>query len=114
MQERFVIRLPDGMRDRIADAAKANNRSMNAEIVSRLERSFEGAQLGFSADLLDVLGLQATLTLTLAATIDRSKLTEGDLMILDSLTKVSKRVTDRLHVQDGFPQFTTKGEQSEN
>lgn len=35
-----MLRLPDGMRDRIADAAKANNRSMNAEIVSRLEETF--------------------------------------------------------------------------
>lgn len=32
--------MPDGLRDRIADAAKANNRSMNAEIVARLEQSF--------------------------------------------------------------------------
>ncbi len=39
-QERFIVRLPDGMRDRIAEAAKANNRSMNAEIVSRLADSF--------------------------------------------------------------------------
>ena len=28
------------MRDEIAKAAKANNRSMNAEIISRLEESF--------------------------------------------------------------------------
>lgn len=41
-QERFIVRFPDGMRDRIADAAKANNRSMNAEIVARLEQSFQG------------------------------------------------------------------------
>lgn len=40
-QERFLVRLPQGMRDRIAEVAKANNRSMNAEIVARLERSFE-------------------------------------------------------------------------
>ncbi|WP_257835238.1 Arc family DNA-binding protein [Burkholderia glumae] len=39
-QERFIVRFPDGMRDRIAEAAKANNRSMNAEIVARLEQSF--------------------------------------------------------------------------
>lgn len=35
-----MLRLPDGMRDRIAEAAKANGRSMNAEIISRLETSF--------------------------------------------------------------------------
>lgn len=39
-QDRFIVRLPDGMRDRIAEEAKANNRSMNAEIVGRLEASF--------------------------------------------------------------------------
>lgn len=40
-QERFIIRFPDGMRDRIKEAAEANNRSMNAEIVARLEGSFD-------------------------------------------------------------------------
>nr|WP_186211641.1 Arc family DNA-binding protein [Burkholderia gladioli] len=38
--DQFVVRLPDGMRDQIAEAAKTNNRSMNAEIVSRLADSF--------------------------------------------------------------------------
>lgn len=38
--DQFVVRFPDGMRDRIAEAAKAAGRSMNAEIVARLEASF--------------------------------------------------------------------------
>lgn len=38
-QDQFVLRLPDGMRDRIAREAKSNNRSMNAEIVARLDES---------------------------------------------------------------------------
>lgn len=37
--DKFMLRLPDGMRDRIRDAAEANSRSMNAEIVARLEAS---------------------------------------------------------------------------
>lgn len=40
LAERFQIRLPDGMRDRIRQAAEENGRSMNAEIVHRLEASF--------------------------------------------------------------------------
>lgn len=40
-QERFIVRLPDGMRDRIAEAAKASDRSMNAEIVARMRQSFD-------------------------------------------------------------------------
>lgn len=39
--EQFVVRFPDGMRDRIAEAARADGRSMNAEIVARLAQSFE-------------------------------------------------------------------------
>jgi len=32
------VRLPDGMRDKITKLAKANNRSMNAEIVLMLQQ----------------------------------------------------------------------------
>lgn len=37
--DQFPLRLPDGMRDRIKQRAAANNRSMNAEIVSLLEEA---------------------------------------------------------------------------
>lgn len=38
--EQYTVRMPDGLRDRIKAAADTNNRSMNAEIVSALERAF--------------------------------------------------------------------------
>ncbi|MEM0978426.1 MAG: Arc family DNA-binding protein [Pseudomonadota bacterium] len=38
--EKFIIRMPRGMRQRIKAAAVSNNRSMNAEIVSALEDQF--------------------------------------------------------------------------
>lgn len=38
--DKVLVRMPDGMRDRIKDAAKHNNRTMNAEIVARLQASF--------------------------------------------------------------------------
>lgn len=37
--DKFMLRFPDGMRDRLKEAAKANNRTMNAEIVARLQDS---------------------------------------------------------------------------
>lgn len=37
LQDKFMLRLPEGMRDRIKAAADRNNRSMNAEIVLALE-----------------------------------------------------------------------------
>lgn len=37
LQDKFNLRFPDGMRDDIAERAKANGRSMNSEIISILE-----------------------------------------------------------------------------
>lgn len=39
-KDRFMVRLPDGMRNRIAKASEEAGRTMNAEIVARLEASF--------------------------------------------------------------------------
>jgi hypothetical protein len=36
-QDQFVLRFPDGLRDRVKAEADGNNRSMNAEIVARIE-----------------------------------------------------------------------------
>lgn len=41
LEEKFVVRLPDGMRERIALRARENTRSMNSEIVHRLEATVE-------------------------------------------------------------------------
>jgi predicted DNA-binding protein len=40
-EDQFVVRLPAGMRDRIAAVAANNGRSMNAEIVKALEKHLE-------------------------------------------------------------------------
>lgn len=37
--DKFVVRLPDGMRERISDVARNHHRSMNSEIIARLEQS---------------------------------------------------------------------------
>ncbi|MFC6790568.1 Arc family DNA-binding protein [Methylobacterium komagatae] len=37
--DKFLLRFPDGMRDRLKALAEQNKRSMNAEIVARLEAS---------------------------------------------------------------------------
>ncbi|MNQ43927.1 Arc-like DNA binding domain protein [compost metagenome] len=43
--DKFVVRLPDGMRETIAQVAREHHRSMNSEIIVRLEASLiaEGA-----------------------------------------------------------------------
>jgi hypothetical protein len=39
--DKLLVRLPEGMRDRLADAASENRRSITAEIALRLQASFE-------------------------------------------------------------------------
>lgn len=43
LKDRFILRLPEGMRERVADEAKSHGRSMNAEFVARLQASFDPA-----------------------------------------------------------------------
>jgi hypothetical protein len=39
-QDKYVIRMPEGLRERVAKAAKSNNRSMNSEIIDVLEEYY--------------------------------------------------------------------------
>jgi polyhydroxyalkanoate synthesis regulator phasin len=39
--DQFILRFPEGMRQRISKLAEASGRSMNAEIIARLKASFE-------------------------------------------------------------------------
>ena len=52
--EKYVLRLPAGMRERIKAAATRNNRTMNAEIVAVLEEKFPVPTISqYLADKLD-------------------------------------------------------------
>lgn len=48
--DKYIVRFPEGMRARIAELAKTNNRSMNAEIVARLQQSLEQEHRPQTAD----------------------------------------------------------------
>lgn len=94
--EQFVVRFPDGMRDRIADAAKVAGRSMNAEIVARLQSTFKPEQMAL--DLGEMLqGIQDKL-LTQTEMIEQlvaggSKVTvdeNGDLLSASRAPKTIK------------------------
>ena len=58
--DKFMLRLPDGMRERIKAAAEQNGRSMNAEIVQALDEvipvlvEWEDTGLIRLMDLLDI------------------------------------------------------------
>lgn len=40
--DKFVVRLPDGMRDQVAAAANADDRSMNSLIVTAIRNELDG------------------------------------------------------------------------
>ena len=56
--DKFMLRLPDGMRDELKALAEANKRSMNAEIVARLEASMKAHELDIlePQTMLEILG----------------------------------------------------------
>jgi len=56
--EQAMIRLPEGMRDKLKAAAEVTGRSMNAEIVDRLEQSFR-SPLVLPEDLIDRIKVYA-------------------------------------------------------
>ncbi|MGE7955831.1 Arc family DNA-binding protein [Pseudomonas sp. NPDC089530] len=43
--DRFFLRLPEGLRQTLKRIAKKNRRSLNAEIVARMERSLAGLHI---------------------------------------------------------------------
>lgn len=92
---RSQFRLPYPLYEAIKAASERNGRSLNAEIVTRLERSLETEQMGFSGDLLDVTALQAFLTMSFAEMIDREALSNEAADVLDRLVSVSAKVVGR-------------------
>lgn len=68
-QDKYVVRFPEGMRDKIAEAAKANNRSMNAEIIDRLELTLDPNRLVIRSieDVPELAALQKKMDLQLTA-----------------------------------------------
>ncbi|WP_136685700.1 Arc family DNA-binding protein [Falsirhodobacter xinxiangensis] len=56
--DQYTVRFPDGLRDKIKNAADTNNRSMNAEIVARLEASFD-AGIADPADVVRIMKMIA-------------------------------------------------------
>lgn len=57
--DKVIVRLPDGMRDRIKRAAEQNGRSMNAEIVAALDEKFPPMTLNLEALVAFLEGLNA-------------------------------------------------------
>jgi len=90
------LRLTVEMKDRIAEAAKANNRSVNAEIVARLEESFQPASGLPSKDALilarDMYGITTSLIeMALKYAQHDHAIAAGHIKVMDFYRKAVKR-----------------------
>jgi len=79
--DKFVVRLPDGMRDRIAEVARTHHRSMNSEIIARLEQSMQQ---------------EASLGDDLAQRLDSPELTLSERELLQCFRQLSRRQQNAL------------------
>jgi hypothetical protein len=72
LADKYVLRMPDGMRDRITELAKANGRSMNAEIVLILQQALD-ARGAKPVEVVDIDALAEALAPKLAARLREPK-----------------------------------------
>jgi hypothetical protein len=59
----FVLRLPEGLRLKLKRAAKANRRSLNGEIVARMERALADVSMSELDDEIRFLLIREALAL---------------------------------------------------
>lgn len=53
-EDKYVIRFPDGLRNRIKKAAEHNNRSINAEIITTLEEKYPPSDEGAAQEMIQL------------------------------------------------------------
>lgn len=80
-KERFIVRLPDGMRDQIRAAAQANNRTMTAESVARLRWSFEAGQDAAPANMSLAFGVEQRLHFLEQDHVSREEFADFKLLV---------------------------------
>jgi plasmid stability protein len=59
--DKYIVRFPEGMRDRLAEEARRNGRSMNAEVVARIQATLDAGDAVSAPQMLarfDRLALQ--------------------------------------------------------
>lgn len=63
LADKFMLRMPEGMRDRLKAEAELNKRSMNAEILARIEATFDRPALDVSRAVASSIDKAVDITL---------------------------------------------------
>ncbi|MFC0200830.1 Arc family DNA-binding protein [Paracoccus rhizosphaerae] len=107
--DRFMLRLPDGMRDIIRREAEQNNRSMNAEIVATLQSHYESGGLELPESILTVLrGLaeirqtpvQSLIITALRRLYGQSVDADRDPLVIDVPPPLREKLTSIMHTSE--------------
>jgi hypothetical protein len=72
LNDSYKLRIPAELKAKVAESAKAHNRSMNADIVSRLEQSFGQRNFVFSKGFESLIPFLEPLLKEVAQTNQRS------------------------------------------
>lgn len=93
LSDKFMLRLPDGMREQIRAEAEANHRSMNAEIVAALDEWLSKRMATALKKKLDDTNAQYEHIGRRSLVLDRRlDALEGHLKTLDSISEILKRI----------------------
>lgn len=89
--DKFLLRMPDGLRERIKAAAEKSNRSMNAEIVATLEEAYPEHDFDFGSFMLTWM-----VPITKATSeAERQELIDGANSFLSTLPTDARLVTEK-------------------
>ncbi|HJE24951.1 MAG TPA: Arc family DNA-binding protein [Methylorubrum populi] len=112
LADKFMLRMPEGMRDRLKAEAEANNRSMNSEIVARLQQTFDRGRpdINFQKEVEKILSRVAaevaikTASRTLGAVIDM-EYSSRDLTDMEKVEKLVRKITGKEDIREDDPEF---------
>jgi hypothetical protein len=91
--DQFVLRFPDGLREQIRQLAEQSGRSMNAEIIARLEQTLSGVDVGRLQGENEALRANfAVLAEQLAGPVGQNR--EEVIRVLSALRVLGKVVPD--------------------
>ncbi|ENZ1677153.1 TPA: Arc family DNA-binding protein [Proteus mirabilis] len=91
LQDKFNLRLPDGMKDIIAERAKANGRSMNSEIIQMLQDVLDSDSKGdVTIDVADKNYIEDDWVAGIRAYMEFKKGEKGQVLLTIDLDKIKK------------------------
>ncbi|MBG5972401.1 Arc family DNA-binding protein [Proteus vulgaris] len=91
LQDKFNLRLPDGMKDIIAERAKANGRSINSEIIQMLQDVLDNDSKGdVTIDVTDKNLLDCNWVAGMRAYMEFRKGEQGQTLLTMDLDKIKK------------------------